>query len=136
LKTSSNTRKDNIETVKQFRNILLEVLREEEFLNIKFPEKKFEKIPPGNFSTFQALAKKNNKKCMIEFVSSPFKVFTEKRREYLHTFLDFFEARFFLCFVKPDFSGYCILEIEPNNIKSVNLGLKAIESMKPIPEFH
>lgn len=134
LKTNSNTRKDNVEPVKQYRNILLEILRKEEFLNIKFPEKNFEKIPLRNFSTFQALAKKKNKKCMIEFVMSPFKVFTEKRREHLRTFLDFFDARFFLCFIKPDFSGYCILEVEPNNIKSINLGLKAIENMKPIPE--
>lgn len=135
LKTSSNTRKDNVEPVKQYLNILLEILRKEEFLNIKFPEKNFEKIPLRNLSTFQALAKKKNKKCMIEFVMSPFKVFTEKRREYLRAFLDFFDTRFFLCFIKPDFSGYCILEVEPNNIKSINLGLKAIENLKPIPEF-
>ncbi|WP_455369265.1 hypothetical protein [[Eubacterium] cellulosolvens] len=135
LKTSSNSRKDNIEPVKQFRNILFEVLRKEDFLNIKFPEKNFEKIPLRNLSTFQVLAEKNNKKCMIEFVTSPFKVFTEKRREYLRTFLDFFDAKFFLCFIKPDFSGYCVLEIESSNIKSVNLGLKAIENMKPIPEL-
>ena len=135
LKTSSNKRKDNVEPIKQYRNILLEILRKEEFLNIKFPEKNFEKIPLRNLSTFQALAKKNNKKCMIEFVMSPFKVFTEKRRESLQTFLDFFDAKFFLCFIKPDFSGYCILEVESSNIKSINLGLRAIENMKPIPEF-
>ena len=135
IKTSSKTPKDNIEPVKQFRKILLDVLRKEEFLNIIFPENNFEKIPLRNFSTFQALAKKDNEKCMIEFVTSPFKVFTEKRRKYLQTFLDFFEARFFLCFIKPDFSGYHILEIESSNIKSVNLGLKTIENMKPIPEF-
>lgn len=135
LKTSSKTPKDNPEPVKQFRKILLDILRKEEFLNIQFPEKNFKRIPLRNFSTFQALAKKDNEKCMIEFVTSPFKVFTDKRKEHLQTFLDFFDARFFLCFIKPDFSGYHILEIEPSNIKSVNLGLKTIENMKPIPEF-
>lgn len=134
-KTGSNTLEDKVEPVKHYRNIILEILRKEEFLNIKFPEKNFEKIPLRNFSTLQALAEKNNKKCMIEFVTSPFKVFTEKRREHLQTFLDFFDTRFFLCFIKPDFSGYYVLEIEPNNIKSVNLGLKVIENMKPISEF-
>ena len=52
LKTSSNKRKDNVEPIKQYRNILLEMLREEEFLNIKFLEKNLENIPLRNFSTF------------------------------------------------------------------------------------
>jgi len=136
LKTSSsNMNRDNVESVKQLRNILLGILRREKFLNIKFLENKFEKIPSKNLSKFQALAEKNNEKCMIEFVTSPFKVFTEKRKEHLYTFLDFFDARFFLCFIKPDLSKYCILEVERNNIKSVTLGLKAIDAMNPIPEF-
>ena len=48
LKTSSNTRKDNVEPVKQYLNILLEILRKEEFLKIKFTEKNFEKITLRN----------------------------------------------------------------------------------------
>jgi hypothetical protein len=135
LKTSSNIHKEDVKPVKQLQNIIFKILRDEEFLNIKFPEKNFEKIPSRNISTFQALAEKNNEKCMIEFVTSPFKVFTEKRREYLQTFLDFFNTRFFLCFIKPDFSKYCILEVDRKNIKSVNLGLKVIDSMNSIPDI-
>jgi len=51
----------------------------------------------------------------------------------LKVFLSFFDAKFFLCFIKPDLSRYHLIELEPSRIRSVTLGLKAIAAMKPTP---
>jgi len=83
----------------------------------------------------QALALKDGERCIIEASTTPFKVFTKKRREYLKVFLNFFEARYFLCFVKPDLSRYHLQELDPLKIRSVALGLKAITAMKPLETF-
>jgi len=112
------------------RDVLLEILKKEEFLNIQFPTDMsgFSREP----TMLQTLALKDGKRCIIEVSTTPFKVFTKKRREYLKVFLNFFEARYFLCFVKPDLSRYHLLELDPLNIRSIALGLKAIAAMKSL----
>ena len=119
-------------SLSRLRGTVIGILEVEGFHNIECPEY----VPTSRDrkpSTLQALAHKGDGKCIVEVVTSPFKVYTSKRREYLRTFLRFFNAKYFLCFLKPDLSRYHLLEVEPHRIRSVSLGLKAIAAMKPTP---
>jgi len=117
----------------QLRSVLLDILRREGFIDIQFPPKGSGVGPSRVLPSFQAFALKQSKRCIIEFASTPFKAFTRKRKEYLRTLLNFFDAKYFLCFVKPDLSRYHLVELEPSNIRSITLGLRAIAAMKPAP---
>ncbi|MBS7629667.1 hypothetical protein KEJ23_06880 [Candidatus Bathyarchaeota archaeon] len=119
-------------SLSRLRGTVMGILEGEGFHSIECPEyvpTSMERKP----STLQALAHKGEGKCIVEVVTSPFKVYTSKRREYLRSLLKFFNAKYFLCFLKPDLSRYHLLEMEPHRIRSVSLGLKAIAAMKPTP---
>lgn len=119
-------------SLSRLRGTVIGILEGEGFHSIECPEytpTSLDRKP----STLQALAHKDEGKCIVEVVTSPFKVYTSKRREYLRALLKFFNAKYFLCFLKPDLSKYHLLEMEPNRIRSVSLGLKAIAAMKPTP---
>ena len=126
-------RSTNLEQL--FKGTLLEILSREGFTNVQIPTQNHGEILRKEFSTLQALATKDDDRCIVEITFSPFKVFTKKRSEYLRLFLNFFNARYFLCFVKPDCSSYHLLELRSSQIKSVSLGLKAIGAMKLAPKI-
>ncbi|MGQ9543432.1 MAG: hypothetical protein ACUVTM_05020 [Candidatus Bathyarchaeia archaeon] len=122
----------DIDLPERLRETIIKILEVEGFHNIECPEY----IPTSKGrkpSTLQALAHKGEGKCIVEVVTAPFKVYTPKRREYLKAFLRFFNAKYYLCFLKPNLSRYHLLEMDPFKIKSVSLGLKAIAAMKPTP---
>lgn len=116
-----------------FNSILHEILSKEGFVTLQFPNHDSGASPSQDSPMPQVLALKDDRRCIIEIVTSPVKAFTKKRAEYLRSFLSFFEARYFLCFVKPDLSRYQVMELEPSKIRSLTLGLKAIAAMKPTP---
>jgi len=128
------TEKRNIALARPFKNLLQEILRIEGFNDICFLARESE-WQSGRGLRLQGLAIKDSKRCIMEITTSPFKVFTTEKKEYLSTFLRFFDARYFLCFIKPDLSRYCILEPEPSKIRSVTLSLKTIASMKLTPKI-
>ena len=117
----------------QLTRILPEILKKEDFAGIQLPTSGSGEHPDHHVSTFQALAIRDNKRCIIEVSTKPFKLFTAKRKEYLRALLNFFDAGFFLCFIKPDLSRYHLMELESSKIRSVTLGLKAIAAMKQTP---
>jgi len=117
----------------QLTRILPEILKKEDFADIQIPTSGSSESLDLHVSTFQALAVRDNKRCIIEVSTKPFKLFTAKRREYLRALLNFFDAGFFLCFIKPDLSRYHLMELESSKIRSVTLGLKAIAAMKQTP---
>jgi hypothetical protein len=124
----------SIEYMNQFRRTILEIFTIEDFHNIRFPQLKTKENVKGNILS-QAFALKDNRRCIIEFSTSPFKAYTTRRKDYLRTLLSFFNSRYFLCFVKPDLSTYKLLELDPSNIRSVTLALKTISTMKPTPRI-
>ncbi len=117
------------------RIFLADILRREGFIDIQFPVQESEAGLGQTLSNLQVFALRESKRCIIEFASTPFKAFTRKKREYLRTLLNFFDARYFLCFVKPDLSRYRLLELPASDVRSVTLGLKAIAAMKPLKIF-
>lgn len=127
--------KRRIDSDQLSKSTLLEILSKEGFMNVQIPTHNHGETMRQDFSSLQALATKDADRCIVEAVFSPFKVFTKKRSEYLRLFLNFFNARYFLCFVKPDCSSYHLLELPSSRIKSVSLGLKAIGAMKPAPKI-
>ena len=117
------------------RIFLADILRREGFIDIQFPVQESEAGLGQTLSNLQVFALRESKRCIIEFASTPFKAFTRKKREYLRTLLNFFDARYFLCFVKPDLPRYRLLELPASDVRSVTLGLKAIAAMKPLKIF-
>jgi hypothetical protein len=133
--TQEEEEKRSINSDQLFKSTLLEILSSEGFMNVQIPTQNHGELLRQDFSALQALAMKDDDRCIVEVAFSPFKVFTKKRSEYLRLFLNFFNARYFLCFVKPDCSSYHLLELSSSRIKSVSLGLKAIGAMKPAPKI-
>ena len=125
--------KTNEETgsTKQLKIFLMDILRREGFVDIQFPAQEFEASLGQALPNLQAFALRESKRCIVEFARTPFRAFTRKKREYLRTLLNFFEAKYFLCFIKPDLSRYHLVELEPSNTRSIALGLKTIAAMKP-----
>ncbi|MEM4251771.1 MAG: hypothetical protein QW828_08060, partial [Candidatus Bathyarchaeia archaeon] len=123
---------EETKSAEQLRKALADTLRGEGFSNISFPVQSPETDLRRTLHGLQAFALKDGSRCIIEFINTPFKSFTMKRREHLKVLLNFFEARYFLCFIKPDLSRYTLLELPASNIKPVALGLKAIAAMKPL----
>ncbi|MBS7622326.1 hypothetical protein KEJ39_01445 [Candidatus Bathyarchaeota archaeon] len=119
-------------SAEQLRGVLADTLKDEGFSEIRFPAQSSETDPGQTLHGLQAFALKEGSRCIIEFINTPVKFFTKKRREHLKALLNFFEARYFLCFIKPDLSRYTLLELPASNIKPVALGLKAIAAMKPL----
>jgi len=134
-RSSQKTDNKSSRNTPTFKAILQEILSKEGFLNLQFPNHDPGTKPSQDSPIPQVLAFKDNRRCIIEISTSPTKALTKKRAEYLRSFLDFFEARYFLCFVKPDLSRYEIMELEPSKMRSVTLGLKVIASMKPTPSI-
>lgn len=124
-KTNEETR-----SAERLRIFLMEILRREGFIDIQFPVQESEVSLGQALSNLQAFALRESKRCIIEFAGTPFKAFTRKKRDYLKTLLNFFGAKYFLCFIKPDLSRYHLIELEPTNMRSIALGLKTIAAMK------
>lgn len=123
---------EGMRSAEHWRIFLVEILGKEGFTDIQFPVQESEVSLGQTLPNLQVFALKESKRCIIEFASTPFKAFTRKKREYLRTLLNFFEAKYFLCFIKPDLSRYHLVELEPANMRSIALGLKTIAAMRPV----
>lgn len=91
----------------------------------------FNLVRSRDFPFFDVLCEKDGVKCGVNVTLYP--LCCIRRKEALTKFLNFFNMRFFICFVKPNLKSYVLLEVDRDNIPcAVYLSKKRLTKLKTL----
>ncbi len=107
------------------------ILPAEGFTKIKI----FDPSNQDRIFLFDILATSKEEKCGIVCTTSYAKVLGKSMFEKLGLFLDFFNIKMYVCFVKPNLSKYSLIRFDGNKSRTIMMGLKKIPKMKDVPEL-
>jgi hypothetical protein len=114
---------------KLIKLISKEILPAEGFTDIEI----FDPSNQDRTFLFDILATNKEEKCGIICTTSYAKVLGKNMFEKLKLFLDFFNIKMYICFVKPNLSKYFLVRFDGNKSRTVMMGLKKIPKMKAVP---
>ena len=108
-----------------------EILPAEGFTDIEI----FDPSNRDRLFLFDILATNKEEKCGIICTSSYAKILGKNVFEKLKLFLDFFNIKMYICFVKPNLSKYFLFRFDKNKSRTIMMGLKKIPKMKVVPKM-